>query len=70
MTNFLVVATRTDIRAISLDVNYHADVVIPVGAQGNVVAADVDRVTGQCLMHLALIMVSLLVLWSLFFFVL
>ena len=47
MTNFLVVARRTDIRAISLDVDYYADVVIPMGPHGNVVALDVDRIEGD-----------------------
>ncbi len=43
MVNFLIFARRTDIRSISLDVEYYADVLIPVGELKNVIAIDVDR---------------------------
>jgi hypothetical protein len=42
MKNFLVMARRSDLRAISLDVSYYADVVLPLEEQGNAVAVDVD----------------------------
>lgn len=47
MTSFLVVARRTEIRAISLDVDYFADVIIPLGKHGNAVAVDVDLVESR-----------------------
>ena len=47
MTNFLIIARRTDMRAVSLDVDYYADVVIPVGGLQNVIAVDVDRADGR-----------------------
>ena len=43
----LVFARLTDIRAISLDVGYVADVIIPVGPLQNAVAIDVDTVEGR-----------------------
>ncbi|CAH1786568.1 unnamed protein product [Owenia fusiformis] len=43
MSNFLIFARRTDIRLISLDVNYYSDVVLPVGELRNAIAIDVDR---------------------------
>ena len=46
MTNFLVVASKTTLRAISLDIDYYADVIIPVGELKNAVAVDVDRIEG------------------------
>ena len=45
--NFLVFAKKTDIRVISLDVNYYADVVLPVGELRNTIAVDVDRKEGE-----------------------
>ena len=47
MTNFLIFAKRTDIRAISLDVEYYADVVLPVGELKNAIAIDVDTASGE-----------------------
>ncbi|XP_062576146.1 low-density lipoprotein receptor-related protein 4-like isoform X3 [Saccostrea cucullata] len=44
MTNFLIFARRTDIRKVSLDVDYFADVVMPVKQLRNVIALDVDIV--------------------------
>ncbi|XP_067141982.1 low-density lipoprotein receptor-related protein 4-like isoform X1 [Centruroides vittatus] len=43
MQNFLIVARRTDIRMISLDVDYWADVILPVKSVENAIAIDVDR---------------------------
>ncbi|KFM57610.1 Low-density lipoprotein receptor-related protein 4, partial [Stegodyphus mimosarum] len=42
MKNFLIVAKRTDIRKVSLDVPYTADVVLPINNLNNVIALDVD----------------------------
>ncbi|OWF40727.1 low-density lipoprotein receptor-related protein 4-like isoform X2 [Mizuhopecten yessoensis] len=47
MTNFLIFARRTDIRKISLEVEYFADVVIPLGELRNAIAVDVDSVRGK-----------------------
>ncbi len=47
MTNFLIFAKRKDIRTISLDVGYYADVVIPIGGMENAIALDVDRAEGK-----------------------
>ncbi|XP_067654975.1 low-density lipoprotein receptor-related protein 4-like [Haliotis asinina] len=47
MTDFLIFTRRTDIRKISLDVDYYADVVIPVGELKNAIAIDVDGVEGK-----------------------
>ncbi|XP_064634178.1 low-density lipoprotein receptor-related protein 4-like isoform X2 [Lineus longissimus] len=44
METMLIFARRTDIRAISLDVQYYADVVLPVGDLRNAIALDVDHV--------------------------
>ncbi|XP_022326935.2 low-density lipoprotein receptor-related protein 4-like isoform X2 [Crassostrea virginica] len=44
MSNFLIFARRTDIRKVSLDVEYFADVVMPVRQLRNVIALDVDTV--------------------------
>ncbi len=46
MSNFLIFARQHDIRTISLDVGYYADVVIPVGPMENAIALDVDRSNG------------------------
>lgn len=46
MTNFLIFARRYDIRMISLDVQYYADVILPVAGLSNAVAIDVDREEG------------------------
>lgn len=52
MSNFIVFARRTDIRKISLDVNYVADVVIPLGEIRNAIAIGIDRVAGKsCLFY-------------------
>ena len=45
--NFLVFAKKVDIRVISLDVDYYADVVLPVGELRNTIAVDVDRKEGE-----------------------
>ncbi|GBN70288.1 hypothetical protein AVEN_33551-1, partial [Araneus ventricosus] len=42
MNNFLIVAKRTDIRKVSLDVPYTADVVLRISSIKNVIALDVD----------------------------
>ena len=47
MSNFLVFARRTDIRKISLDVDYVVDVVIPLGEIRNAIAIGVDKVEGR-----------------------
>lgn len=47
MSNFLIFSRRTDLRTISLDVGYFADVVIPVGELQNVVAVGVDVMEGD-----------------------
>ncbi|XP_055996988.1 low-density lipoprotein receptor-related protein 4-like isoform X3 [Ostrea edulis] len=45
MTNFLIFARRSDIRKVSLDVEYFADVVMPVRQLRNVIALDVDIIS-------------------------
>ena len=45
MTNFLVVAARSDIRAISFDVDYYVDIVIAKHLN-NTIAVDVDSDEG------------------------
>ncbi|XP_072034176.1 low-density lipoprotein receptor-related protein 4-like [Amphiura filiformis] len=47
MQNFLIFARRMDIRTISLDVDYKADVVIPLGELQNAIAVDVDVIEGK-----------------------
>lgn len=47
MKNFLVFAKKVDIRVISLDVDYYADVVLPIRELQNTVAVDVDRKEGD-----------------------
>ena len=47
MTNFLIYARRTDIRKVSLDVPYFADVVMPLKELRNVIAVDVDYINGN-----------------------
>lgn len=47
MKNFLIVAKRTDIRKVSLDVPYTADVVLPINKLNNVIALDVDTKGGS-----------------------
>ena len=46
MFKFLLFARRQDLRVISLDVSYRADVVLPVGRtlNANIVAVDFDPV--------------------------
>ncbi|XP_067144345.1 low-density lipoprotein receptor-related protein 4-like [Centruroides vittatus] len=44
MQSYIIVARRTDIRRISLDVSYLADVVLPIKNLDNVIALDVDSV--------------------------
>lgn len=53
MNNFLIFARRTDIRKVSLDVDYFADVVMPVRQLRNVIALDVDTINrmSACCMH-------------------
>ena len=51
MTNFLIFARRSDIRTISLDVSYYADVVVPVRDLKNAIAIDVDRAEGMVPFH-------------------
>lgn len=47
MRNFLIFAQRTDIRKISLDVDYFADVALPIRSLKNAIAIGVDRVEGK-----------------------
>ncbi|XP_043938468.1 low-density lipoprotein receptor-related protein 4 isoform X2 [Protopterus annectens] len=48
MTRFLIFARRTDIRVVSLEIPYFADVVIPVnGSMKNTIAVGVDSVEGK-----------------------
>ncbi|KAL4225514.1 Low-density lipoprotein receptor-related protein 4 [Mactra antiquata] len=47
MNNFLIFAQRTDIRKISLDVDYFADVALPIQSLKNAIAISVDRVEGK-----------------------
>jgi len=48
MINMLLVTRRTDLRLISLDVPYFADVVLPIQTDMQAaVAADIDPLTGQ-----------------------
>ncbi|XP_055957563.1 low-density lipoprotein receptor-related protein 4 [Patella vulgata] len=47
MQHFLIFARRADIRKLSLDVPYYADVVIPVGELTNSIAIDVDKAEGK-----------------------
>jgi hypothetical protein len=47
MRNFLIFAQRTDIRKISLDVDYFADVPLPIHSLKNAIAISVDRVDGK-----------------------
>ena len=42
----MIFARKLDIRIISLDVDYHADVVIPLGELQNAIAVDVDVIEG------------------------
>ena len=46
-TNALIIAHRTVIRLISLDVPYLVDTVLPLMPLKNVVSVDVDRKTGR-----------------------
>lgn len=46
-TNFLILAHRVDIRQISLDVPYTADVVLPFPQLKRATSVDVDRKTGE-----------------------
>lgn len=46
MRRFLLFSRRTEIRKMSLDVPYWADVVVPLKKLRNVVALDVDSVDG------------------------
>lgn len=47
MNNFLVFARRSDIRRISLEVEYFSDVVVPISGLRNAIAVDVDTVRGE-----------------------
>ena len=47
MSNFLIFTRRQDIRRISLEVEYYADVVIPTGHLKNAIAIDVDIIDGK-----------------------
>ncbi|XP_076470996.1 low-density lipoprotein receptor-related protein 4-like isoform X2 [Babylonia areolata] len=47
MSNFLIFTRRQDIRRISLEVDYFADVVVPTGPLKNAIAIDVDIVQGK-----------------------
>mgnify|MGYP007091338784 CR=1 FL=1 len=49
MKNYLIFAQRTSIRKISLDVDYYADVSLPMSSLKNAIALSVDRVDGKCL---------------------
>lgn len=47
MSNFLIFTRRQDIRRISLEVEYYADVVLPMGDFKNAIAIDVDILEGK-----------------------
>ena len=47
MKNFLIFTRRNDIRKISMDVDYFADVVVPLGHLKNAVALDIDPIQGK-----------------------
>ena len=47
MLNFLIFARRSDLRIVSLDVEYFADVILPVYGLKNAIAVDVDTVDGE-----------------------
>ena len=48
MVNVLLLSRQTDLRLVSLDVPYFADVILPINADlQNAVAADLDPLTGQ-----------------------
>lgn len=47
MKNFLIFTRRNDIRKISMDVDYFADVVVPLGHLKNAVALDIDPLQGM-----------------------
>ena len=47
MSNFLIFTRRQDIRRISLEVEYYADVVVPTGKLKNAIAIDVDIIDGR-----------------------
>ena len=47
MDNFLIFARRSDIRAMSLDVDYHADIVLYSKGLENAIAVDVDPLEGK-----------------------
>ncbi|KAG1706633.1 Low-density lipoprotein receptor-related protein 4 [Nymphon striatum] len=46
MMNFFVIARRSDLRLISFDVDYFADVILPIKELKDAIAVDVDRKTG------------------------
>ena len=46
MQDFLIFTRRSDIRKISMAVEYYADVVINTGSMKNAIAVDVDTVDG------------------------
>lgn len=49
MSSFLIFARRTDIRMVSLDIPYFADVVLAVnGSMKNTIAIGVDPKEGTC----------------------
>ncbi|KAJ8299613.1 hypothetical protein KUTeg_023673 [Tegillarca granosa] len=47
MRNFLIFARRTDIRKISLEASYFADVKVPLTGLRNAIAIDVDSIRGK-----------------------
>lgn len=47
MRNYLIFAQRTNIRKISLDVDYFADITLPISSLKNAIAVSVDRVEGS-----------------------
>ncbi|KAG1656301.1 Low-density lipoprotein receptor-related protein 4 [Nymphon striatum] len=47
MMNFFVIARRSDLRLISFDVDYFADVILPIKELKDAIAVDVDRKTGR-----------------------
>lgn len=46
-SQFVVASHHKDIRIVSLDVDYFADIVLPVDGMGNVSSADIDRQNGD-----------------------
>jgi len=64
MMNFLIFAQRTNIRKISLDVNYYSDVLLPIPSMKNAIAISVDKVDGTYSMFFFIDLLSSVLLWN------